>query len=634
MAGISQEKRDSRGVAIATTVLAVSACAIGIWYAMSHESTDPLSRAARAYDAGQWATAAELARQALNIRRDDPAALRLLARSSVRLGRDHAALAIYSRRLVGKAIEAEDYVLLGQAHARRGQGAVAAKAWNEVLEAVPVSPRSLDELARLHVQGRRWEQAIPVAERLSRQPGWEARGSMMLGTIRAKLDDVPGAAESFRRALVLDPAEVDKSHDPTPLRKLIARTFLRIGRHAEARPLLQSILDHGPDPEAAWLMSRVCLQAGDHALALVALEQAGSYRADHPMEAESTPYVGEASCEKCHSAIFRDSLASRHTRSYYRGAELDDLPKPDQPLPDPDDPEVTHTIRRRDGALWEETRVGGEVYQAVIEYAFGTSDRYLTMVSHDANGGYRIARLSYYDTPQGRGWDRSALDKTHPSRTRGAEFQGESIGVRDGLAKCLYCHVTNPRTGRAPIGPEAADRAIGCERCHGPGGHHLAALQAGLPDSAIVNPAHESPQAVTSKQCNDCHILDRNFRNDDPTAPSWVRSQGVGWSLSRCNTESGGAFGCVTCHNPHKAARATSTPEYEVKCLSCHAATVQRVVNDQKTSTARAGTGPPSRTCPVEPSKGCIPCHMPRVPIDSLHLDLTDHYIRVHRETR
>jgi len=634
MPGIAQRKRYFRGVAIGAALLAVTACAVGLWYARSRTMTDPLSRAAHAYDAGHWASAVELARRALNIRHDDPAALRLLARSSARLGLDDTAIAIYSRRLDGKAIEAEDYVLLGQAHQRRGQLDAAARAWNKVLEAGQVSPRSLDELARLHVQGRRFEAAIPVTERLSLQPGWEARGSMMLGTIRAKLNDVPGAAESFHRALGLDSAEVDNSHDPTQLRKLIARTFLRMGRPAEARPPLQTILNRGPDPEAAWLLSRVCLQEGDKARAQEALEQAGSYRADNPMEAEPSPYVGEASCEKCHPAIFRDSLASRHTRSYYRGAQLKDLPRPDRPLSDPDDPKVTHTFRERDGALWEETRVGEEIYSALIEYAFGTSDRYLTMVSRDASGGYHIARLSYYDTPQGRGWDRSSLDKTHPSRHRGAEFQGEAIGVRDGLAKCLYCHVTNPRTGRAPIGPEAADRAIGCERCHGPGGHHLAALQAGFLDLAIVNPAHDSPQAVTSKQCNDCHILDRSFRNDDPTNPAWVRSQGVGWTLSRCNTESGGAFGCVTCHDPHKAARATGTAEYEGKCLTCHAASGQPVGNDQKSSATRAGAGPPSRACPVEPSKGCIPCHMPRVRIDSLHLDLTDHYIRVHREKR
>ena len=123
---------------------------------------------------------------------------------------------------------------------------------------------------------------------------------------------------------------------------------------------MQSILTGGPDPEAAWLLSRAFLQEGDEARAREALAQAGSYRADNPMEAEPSPYVGEARCEPCHAAIFRDSLASRHTQSYYRGAQLDELPRPERPLPDPDDPEVTHTILERDGALREQTRVGGD----------------------------------------------------------------------------------------------------------------------------------------------------------------------------------------------------------------------------------------------------------------------------------
>ena len=86
----------------------------------------------------------------------------------------------------------------------------------------------------------------------------------------------------------------------------------------------------------------------------------------------------------CHAAIFQDSLANRHTQTYYRGAQLRGLPRPDRPLADPTDPKVTHAIKEVDGALWEETRVGDSVLRSLIEYAFGTSERYLTMVSRDA----------------------------------------------------------------------------------------------------------------------------------------------------------------------------------------------------------------------------------------------------------
>ncbi len=186
------------------------------------------------------------------------------------------------------------------------------------------------------------------------------------------------------------------------------------------------------------------------------------------------------------------SPAATHARTTAERSSSDS-PCPDRPLPDPDDPEVTHTFHRRDGVLREETRVGDEVFDAVIEYAFGTGDRYVTMVGRDASGRYHMSRLSYYHTPEGKGWDRSTLDMTHPTRAHPAEFQGETIGVRDGLAKCLYCHVTNPRTGQNAIGPEMADRAIGCERCHGPGGNHIARAPGRLPGSGDRQPAQRLP---------------------------------------------------------------------------------------------------------------------------------------------
>jgi predicted CXXCH cytochrome family protein len=201
--------------------------------------------------------------------------------------------------------------------------------------------------------------------------------------------------------------------------------------------------------------------------------------------------------------------------------------------------------------------------------------------------------------------------------------------VRDGLARCFYCHVTNPRTGKESIGPETADRGIGCERCHGPGGNHVVALQARVPDLAIVNPVVASPQDVTSKQFNDCHILAEDFRKHDLANAGWVRSQGVGWTMSRCNTESAGAFGCVTCHDPHRAAHTTTISQYEAKCLDCHSVAPRPARTHEPVSKAQRGAGRIALACPVDPSRGCVSCHMPRVRINELHLELTDHFIRI-----
>jgi tetratricopeptide (TPR) repeat protein len=627
-------------VVIGLVLLALVGFGLGLCAAWPGLFPDRWTQGRRAYDRGDWSAAAQSARAILRAHEGDPAALRLLARSFIQMGRDDSALAIYTRRLDNKAIEAEDYLLCGVAFKRRGQEDLALQFWNKALEAEPAPARILDELVQLFCEKgnqtgnseyfRRHpiDQAALAAERLREQPGWESRGEMMLGTIRVALRDVPGAAESFRRALGLDPKAIDNTRDPAQLRKQIARTFLRVGRPAEARTPLQSILAQKEDPEAAWLLSRAYLQEGDKARAQAAMVRAGSYRADNPLEEEPSPYVGEARCQKCHAAIFRDSLASRHTQTYYRGAQLPALPRPDRPLTDPTDPKVTHEIKEVDGALWAEARAGDTVVRSLIEYAFGTSDRYVTMVSHNARDQYHIVRLSYYRTAEGEGWDRTILDVN--DSTRAGDFEGRPVSVCGEVVKCLYCHITFPRAGRERIGPETADRAIGCERCHGPGAHHLTAIAAGFSDLAIVNPVLASPRAVTSKQCNDCHILDRNYKRDDRENPYWVRSQGVGWIWSRCNTESGGAFGCVTCHDPHKGARPASAAQYEAKCLACHSATTAKSPGGFGPS-ARATTKQGSRACPVDPEKGCIQCHMPVVRTDSSHLDLTDHYIRIRR---
>jgi tetratricopeptide (TPR) repeat protein len=610
-------------------LLAVAALAFAVWWSRPQTQSDPISKAAAAYAAGDWADAVRQAHQALNVRKDDPTGLRLLARGSARLGRDAVALAIYERHADDKLLEAEDYLLLGVLNQRRKRPDAAAQSWAKAVASDSVVPEILDEIARLQIQARRWDDAARTLEKLGNSPGWEGRGAMMLGAVRVELNNPPEAAGLFRRALELDPTAIKRSHQPEKLRRMIARTFLQVKSPAEAERILRNSTGQEPDEETSWLLSRVYLQQGDKPRGLAMLKRAGSYRAGHALEVEPGTYVGEGRCEQCHPSIFRESLASRHTQTYYRGDQLAVLPLPDHPLIDPDDPGVTHTFRKQNGEIHEETRVGNYVFDAVIEYAFGTADRYVSTVGRNARGDYRVSRLSYYDTAEGKGWDRSVLDPTTPTRAHPGEFQGMPIGVRGGLAKCLYCHVTNPRTGHNALGREMADRAIGCERCHGPGGNHLLAVQAGFPDLAIVNPSRASPGLASKKLCLDCHVLSNEFDESDPENPGWVRSQGIGWMRSRCNTESGGAFGCVTCHDPHQRASAMSAAEYDLSCLSCHSGTKSDVARPAVVSRGRSVPRTDSRACPVNPSQGCTACHMPRVRLDALHMKLTDHNIRV-----
>ena len=122
------------------------------------------------------------------------------------------------------------------------------------------------------------------------------------------------------------------------------------------------------------------------------------YRAENRLMPEPSPYVGSAACASCHGPENRTYRATRHTRSFHHGPACSTCPCPTGPLADPDDPKVTHTIARKDQKIEVHTRAADRVFQMVVAYAFGTSERYVTMIGRDEEKDYRALRLSHYQT--------------------------------------------------------------------------------------------------------------------------------------------------------------------------------------------------------------------------------------------
>src|SRR5262245_45435325 len=81
------------GVIALATILGIG----GLCWLKVRPSAEPVVRGLDAYARGEWERAADLARVRLKSAGDDVAALRLLARASVRLGRDSSAMQIYQR---------------------------------------------------------------------------------------------------------------------------------------------------------------------------------------------------------------------------------------------------------------------------------------------------------------------------------------------------------------------------------------------------------------------------------------------------------------------------------------------------------------------------------------------------------
>jgi tetratricopeptide (TPR) repeat protein len=602
---------------------ALVAAGAGLAWAWPTLFPAPLAAARAAYDRGDFEAAAAAARLRLRTASEDREALRLLARASARLKSDDTARRLYERLGI-EAMAAEDYFLVSLGLLRHGQPQQAVKVLKEARNRDPDHPGVLYELARLGAGTDHLAEAAEHAKRLTRVPGWEARGYFLVGLLRHEQAEPEGAVAAFERALQIDPKLKQAATSIGDVHKLIARDLLALGRPQPARAHLRVVLDAGHDPEASWLLSRAGLQQGRIDEAVADLGRAGTY-AGRAMLPEPAPYVGSARCAECHRSYHRAEQTSRHARTYHPPERLAaDLPLPDRPIADPEDAGFVHTIQSTRDRVVFETLAGSDRARATIRFALGSGDHGLTPVGSDAAGRAIELRLSHYG---GAGWDMTTGHDPHPKG--GAAGHLGNVLDADSVRRCLDCHTTNYRTARDRIMPTAADHGIGCERCHGPGGHHLEAIAAGFPEVAIASPKRAGAAEVT-QLCARCHSS--RLKSIMPQDPTSIRFQGTTLTWSRCYTASRGALGCTTCHDPHRNAETADT-FYEGKCLACHAKAdpAPRVPADQTRPIALADDVR-RVPCPVNPATGCITCHMPRKAGIVPHFAFTDHFIRVHRD--
>ena len=161
----------------------------------------------------------------------------------------------------------------------------------------------------------------------------------------------------------------------------------------------------------------------------------------------------------------------------------------------------TRSDGQRGNQLEQETHAAGRVFHAVVEYAFGSGDRGLTLVGRDDHGQARELRLSHYRGETQSIWDVTAGHPVHPSDL--AENLGQPL-TADAVRGCFLCHVTNPQAVTEGSGPGADDHGIGCEKCHGPGGNHVLAMADKFPDLAIARPTLSTGTPIVNL-CAQCH---------------------------------------------------------------------------------------------------------------------------------
>jgi tetratricopeptide (TPR) repeat protein len=344
--------------------------------------------------------------------------------------------------------------------------------------------------------------------------------------------------------------------------------------------------------------------------------------------------VGSERCAECHAEI--SAAYAEHPMARSAGlAQGEGLPEGEFAVGD-----LRYSVRLENGVVVHREALvdaDGPVYElsVPVRYVIGSGRRGRTYLI-DRDGALFESPVTWYSA--GRRWDLS------PGYGRTNQHFDRQIG--DG---CLFCHV-----GTLNRADDEADRygepmfreaGIGCERCHGPGGGHVAYRTAlsgdANGDDPIVNPAKLEP-ARREAVCEQCHLQgderflrygrrETDFRPGDALHDVWISftrgtrvidgettevvSQVEQMQASRCFRESAGRFGCSSCHDPHRAPTESERADfYRKKCLACH------------TSPATVCAESEARRQAQEDR--CVDCHMPRLgAADVPHTSQTDHRV-------
>jgi tetratricopeptide (TPR) repeat protein len=347
------------------------------------------------------------------------------------------------------------------------------------------------------------------------------------------------------------------------------------------------------------------------------------------MAAAGDEEIGSQVCSRCHAEIYRKYSATSMSRSSGKAGA--------SPLR-----ESFERATFSDAVLGAQYRISetagafrlefsrsesGAKGQRMLEWFVGSGRVGRSYIS-SLDGFLFQAPVSYFS--RGAKWDLSPGYQQH-------QFIHLTRAVGVG---CLQCHASRLQpvagTQNRFTTPPFLEGGVSCERCHGPGKNHVAAMTSGKrKGSEIVNPAKLEP-ARRDSVCAQCHLTGAArivrakadyyqpgkllsdyasyFVWSGPDASSMsANSHFEKLQQSACKGASGDRLWCGSCHDPHtepaETARATF---YRSRCQKCH-------------QPAACRENPETRS---KAQDDCIACHMPKGEVrDTEHAVFTDHTI-------
>lgn len=303
-----------------------------------------------------------------------------------------------------------------------------------------------------------------------------------------------------------------------------------------------------------------------------------------------------------------------------------------------------YKMAEHDGKLWQRRHQIGwdgketSVLEKPIDYVIGSGNHARTFLTRDpSTQQLKELPVSWYSEKNGY-WAMSP----------GYDRPDQEDFRRSIPYECMFCHNGYPEVkpgsdlvGSQPVFPEKLPEGIDCQRCHGPGSAHVAAVKLGNRDTirqSIINPARLTRDRQMDV-CMECHLetssrpLPYSIRRYDRGVFSYRPGEPLAHYALHFDQESGkgvdrfeiaGAayrlrqsacfrqsqMTCLTCHNPHDIPRGPAAKQHYVAvCETCHANS--------------------SHVSQRKPEGACLECHMPkRRAQDAVHTVMTDHFIQ------
>ncbi len=362
-------------------------------------------------------------------------------------------------------------------------------------------------------------------------------------------------------------------------------------------------------------------------------------------------YVDPKLCSTCHPKVAETFRLTGMGRSFAQAGTA-------RTLENFDGKEFYHAlsdthyemVRRNGESFQRRWQIGFDgketnVEELKIDYVLGSGNHARSYLHRNERGILIELPLGWYAERGGYWGMNPGFDSRHPQTRRAISYE------------CVFCHNSYPAIPSGHEAPESAPvftgdlpEGIDCQRCHGPGANHIAAVQKSGGNLQVIRDSIVNPKRLNSKLqmevCMQCHLEPTStavpsiVRRFDRGPYSYVPGQsltdfnlyfdhapgtghddkfeiaGGAYRLrkSKCFLESKGALTCLTCHDPHNIPRGEpAIVQYSKACKSCHeTALSERVANGQHPAATE-----------------CISCHMPkRRTEDVVHVVMTDHLIQ------